>query len=55
MLWAFRDNDYRRFYERLGGTQVAEGIDDGVPDVAYGWKDLDALMTACRPGGNGPV
>ena len=55
VLWAYRDNDYRRFYERLGGTQVAEGIDDGVPDVAYGWKDLDALMTACRPGGNGPV
>src|ERR1700761_8450692 len=48
VLWAYRDNDFRRFYERLGGTLVAEGIDDGVPDVAYGWKDLDHLITACR-------
>jgi GNAT superfamily N-acetyltransferase len=48
VLWAYRDNEYRRFYERLGGALVAEGIDDGVPDVAYGWKDLGALITACR-------
>jgi GNAT superfamily N-acetyltransferase len=48
VLWAYRDNEYRRFYERLGGALVAEGIDDGVPDVAYGWKDLDALIAACR-------
>lgn len=47
VLWAYRDNEYRRFYERLGGALVAEGIDDGVPDVAYGWKDLNALIAAC--------
>ncbi len=50
VLWAYRENEYRRFYERLGGTLVAEGIDDGVPDVAYGWKDLDVLMKACDIG-----
>jgi GNAT superfamily N-acetyltransferase len=37
MLWAYRDNAYRRFYERIGGETVAEGFDDDVPDVAYGW------------------
>ena len=48
VIWAYRDNEYRRFYERLGGTMVAEGIDDGVPDVAYGWKDLSQLIGRCR-------
>jgi len=48
MLWAFRDNDYRRLYEKLGGTVLAEGVDEGAPDVAYGWRDLDALIGACR-------
>jgi GNAT superfamily N-acetyltransferase len=37
MLWAYRDNAYRRFYEKIGGTILAEGFDDGIPDVAYGW------------------
>jgi len=48
VLWAYRDNEYRRFYERLGGELIAEGIDDGVPDVAYGWKDLAQLISACQ-------
>ncbi|WP_374653160.1 N-acetyltransferase family protein [Dongia sp.] len=43
MLWAYSDNAYRRFYEKIGGELIAEGIDDGVPDVAYGWRDLTAL------------
>jgi ribosomal protein S18 acetylase RimI-like enzyme len=55
VLWAYRDNDYRRFYERLGGTMVAEGIDDGVPDVAYGWKDLPQLISACRKSSERPI
>lgn len=37
-LWAYRDNDYRKFYEKVGGEIVAEGFDDGVADVAYGWR-----------------
>ena len=37
VLWAFRDNAYRAFYERVGGTVAAEGFDGDIPDVAYGW------------------
>ncbi|WP_119303903.1 GNAT family N-acetyltransferase [Dongia deserti] len=37
MLWAYRDNPYRRFYEKIGGQIIAEGFDDDIPDVAYGW------------------
>ncbi len=44
MLWAYRDNPYRRFYERIGGEIVAEGFDDDIPDVAYGWL-LTRLIT----------
>ena len=42
-LWAFRDNPYRTFYERTGGTLIAEGFDGDIPDVAYGWP-LSTLM-----------
>ena len=42
-LWAYRDNPFRGFYERIGGALIAEGLDDGIPDVAYGWRDLAAL------------
>ena len=48
MLWAFRDNDYRRLYEKLGGVVFAEGMDEGAPDVAYGWSDLGQLIAACE-------
>lgn len=44
VLWAYADNQYRRFYERIGGKLVAQGIDDGIPDVAYGWRDLGHLI-----------
>ena len=46
MLWAYRDNPFRGFYERIGGAPIAEGLDDGIPDVAYGWRDLGALIAA---------
>ena len=48
MLWAFRDNDYRKIYDKLGGTVFAEGVDEGAPDVAYGWRDLNTLISACK-------
>jgi GNAT superfamily N-acetyltransferase len=48
MLWAFRDNDYRRLYDKLDGKVFAMGVDEGAPDVAYGWSDISALITACR-------
>ena len=46
MLWAYRDNAYRRFYEKIGGTILAEGFDDDIPDVAYGWP----LVKLIAPG-----
>ena len=51
MLWAYRDNAYRRFYEKIGGTILAEGFDDDIPDVAYGWPltRLITLDTDARP------
>ncbi len=48
MLWAFRNNDYRRLYDKLGGQVFAMGMDEGAPDVAYGWRDLETLIFACR-------
>lgn len=51
VLWAYADNAYRPFYDRLGGEVVASGDDEGVPDVAYGWRSLMALML----GSNAPV
>jgi GNAT superfamily N-acetyltransferase len=44
VLWAYRDNAYRRFYEKIGGQVVAEGFDDDIPDIAYGWP-LAALAS----------
>ena len=44
VLWAFRDNQFRAFYERNGGEILAEGFDDDIPDLAYGWP-LTKLIT----------
>jgi hypothetical protein len=46
MLWAYADNAYRKFYEKIGGKCIAHGMDEGIPDVAYGWQDLGALAGA---------
>ena len=43
VLWAYTDNAYRPFYDKLGGAVVAEGLDEGVADVAYGWRLLASL------------
>lgn len=41
-----------RFYERLGGLADGTGIDPfagaDMPDTRYGWRDLPALVAACR-------
>ncbi len=44
MLWAYRGNAYRKFYEKLGGEIVAEGFDDDIPDFAYGWRSIAQLI-----------
>jgi ribosomal protein S18 acetylase RimI-like enzyme len=48
-LWVLRENaKARAFYERLGGVLVGEKAEDqsGVmlAEVAYGWRDLSALL-----------
>ena len=45
-LWVLRHNfSARRFYEKLGGRKIAvEGLWRGVPEVAYGWRDLGLLI-----------
>jgi ribosomal protein S18 acetylase RimI-like enzyme len=45
-LWVLRDNPSGRgFYERLGGTVIAEKSEGQPPitEVAYGWRGLDDL------------
>lgn len=46
-LWAFTANEFRGFYDRLGGEIIAEGEDEGHSDIAYGWRNIDALIAAC--------
>jgi GNAT superfamily N-acetyltransferase len=47
-LWTIRDHQARFFYERMGGTTIAErkqklwGTD--VPQLAFGWADLKAAV-----------
>lgn len=45
-LWVLRQNfPARRFYEKLGGRKIAvEGSWNGVPEVAYGWRDLGLVI-----------
>jgi ribosomal protein S18 acetylase RimI-like enzyme len=49
MLWVLSDNAACRFYERLGGIQLAEkSIEIGgisLTEVAYGWRNPEALVT----------
>ncbi len=55
LLWVFAENrSARGFYESLGGVPVAEdGFQLGgawLPEVAYGWKDLDVLLSRIDTG-----
>ena len=55
LLWVLEENEIaRRFYESLGGTLIAQGrFELGgalLSEVAYGWKDLDALRAISGPG-----
>jgi L-amino acid N-acyltransferase YncA len=52
ILWAFTENKFRSFYDRLGGKIVAEGMDEGHADLAYGWRDIGTLITACEGAAN---
>ena len=59
LLWAFAENRAARgFYESLGGVPVAEaGFELGGAwrsEVAYGWRDLDALLAGTSGGRTAP-
>jgi ribosomal protein S18 acetylase RimI-like enzyme len=47
VTWALEDNPYARFYEKLGGTRVAEKwLDTGgkrLKEIAFGWRDLSVF------------
>ncbi len=49
LVWVLAKNPYRRFYEKLGGKYLrSQQIDIGgssYEEIAYGWKDLDAMIT----------
>ncbi len=46
-LWVLAENvPARIFYERLGGTMIAEQVDGADAEVAYGWRDLAGLVKA---------
>lgn len=49
LIWVLSANPSRRFYERLGGQPVREReIEIGgisLPEVGYGWSDLEALAS----------
>ena len=60
LLWAFVENRAARsFYESLGGVPVAEdGFELGgawLYEVAYGWEDLDALLSRLAGGQEPPL
>jgi ribosomal protein S18 acetylase RimI-like enzyme len=55
LVWVLAENPSRRFYEALGGRQVAtKQIDIGgtvLDEVAYGWLDLREWPRAGSAGG----
>jgi len=53
-LWVLRANRARMFYEALGGEALAEKVErlgkHDFAEIAYGWKDLTALVVRDEPG-----
>ena len=49
LVWVLADNLARGFYERLGGSLVAEKTDNiggaELKEVAYGWRDIRTLAS----------
>jgi GNAT superfamily N-acetyltransferase len=49
LVWVLAKNPYCKFYEKLGGKYLrSKQIEIGgssYEEIAYGWKNLDAIMT----------
>ena len=47
LVWVLQQNPATKFYERLGGERVAEGVIEVggacLTEVAYGWSDVAAM------------
>lgn len=47
IIWALKDNNYCRFYEKIGGIKVKERLytygNQEVKLVGYGWKDICSI------------
>ena len=47
LVWVLERNPARRFYERLGGTEVGRKVarigEESHEEIAYGWRDARAL------------
>lgn len=53
LVWALARNPSRRFYEALGGALVFEQetviSGQSLPEVGYGWPDIQALIQRTEP------
>ncbi len=51
LVWALAENPSRRFYVALGGALVFEQeariFDQTLPEVGYGWPDIQTLIAHC--------
>ena len=52
-LWVLKANPYREFYTKMGAELVGDGAQtfggETVATVAYGWRDLEALVNRLSP------
>lgn len=48
VVWVLKENPACGFYERMGGVRVAEQMIEiggvALPEVAFGWKDIESLL-----------
>jgi GNAT superfamily N-acetyltransferase len=48
LVWVLEENEYRRFYEKIGGSlvdskQISVGGNE-LTEVAYGWSDISKIL-----------
>ncbi len=48
LVWVAADNEFRHFYEALGGQYVRDKFEDfggrSIRELAYGWRDIQGLI-----------
>jgi ribosomal protein S18 acetylase RimI-like enzyme len=48
IIWALKDNDYCRFYEKIGGIKVKERLhtygNQEVKLIGYGWENISSIL-----------